>query len=319
MTKIKVSIIVPIYNAEKTIKRCLDSIINQTYKDLEILLINDGSKDNSLEIIKKYKDKRIKIIDKKNEGVAKTRNLGIKKASGQYIMFIDNDDYIDKEYVQNYVENIDNNDVIMGGYKRVSSKKVLFQYSLKQSLWSRYIVMAPWAKLYNKKFLIDNDINFFDYKIGEDVYFNFLVLLKTNKIKTIPTTSYNWFYNDESVSNTVQKGLNTSVDITKLLNELVSIKGFYSNQLNIYYINRYITWYLLFSGRYSNSKSFIKEYNTLKKWKKDNKIYLNISPFSKKISGESLKNRFIVFTFNIIEKLKLIKIFSKIYCKGKDK
>jgi len=74
----KVSIIIPMYNCEKTITKCIDSIINQSYKELEIIAINDGSKDNTLEIVKNIKDERIKIINKKNEGVSATRNLGIK-------------------------------------------------------------------------------------------------------------------------------------------------------------------------------------------------------------------------------------------------
>lgn len=86
----KVSVIVPIYNSEKTINRCVESIINQTYKDIEILLINDGSIDNTLNILNDYanKDKRIVVINKKNEGVSKTKNLGIKKAKSEFIMFV---------------------------------------------------------------------------------------------------------------------------------------------------------------------------------------------------------------------------------------
>ena len=93
----KISIIVPIYNCEKYLKRCLESIINQTYNNLEIILLNDGSSDNSLKIIKEYKkkDNRIIVIDKKNTGVSDTRNIGIQKASGKYICFCDSDDVLE--------------------------------------------------------------------------------------------------------------------------------------------------------------------------------------------------------------------------------
>ena len=105
----KVSIIIPVYNSEKYISKCLDSVLNQTYKNIEILVINDGSKDNSIDILREYekKDDRIVVIDKENEGVAKTRNQGIKKATGDYIMFIDNDDFIDEDYVETYLKNTD--------------------------------------------------------------------------------------------------------------------------------------------------------------------------------------------------------------------
>ena len=92
-----ISIIVPVFNAEEYLAQCLDSILNQTYRDLEILCINDGSCDGSIGILKKYKnrDSRIVIIDKQNEGVSATRNVGLKKANGDYLMFVDADDWIE--------------------------------------------------------------------------------------------------------------------------------------------------------------------------------------------------------------------------------
>ena len=118
----KVSIIIPVYNAYTVIDKCIQSIINQTYKNIEIILINDGSKDKSIEKLNYYekKYKNIKIINKKNEGVSKTRNLGIKKATGKYIMFIDNDDYIDNTYVETLLNEIKNSeaDCVYSGYRR---------------------------------------------------------------------------------------------------------------------------------------------------------------------------------------------------------
>ena len=98
----KISIIVPVYNAQKYLKKCIDSIINQTYKNIEILLINDGSKDKSLKICKEYekKDSRIIVIDKQNKGVSNTRNVGIKKSTGDYIVFIDSDDCFELDAIE---------------------------------------------------------------------------------------------------------------------------------------------------------------------------------------------------------------------------
>ena len=124
----KVSVIVPIYNSEKTINRCVESIINQTYKDIEILLINDGSIDNTLNILNDYanKDKRIVVINKKNEGVSKTKNLGIKKAKSEFIMFVDSDDYIDKEAIKKLVllQKKDNLDIIKFHYNNYVDDKL---------------------------------------------------------------------------------------------------------------------------------------------------------------------------------------------------
>ena len=102
MEKVKISIIVPIYNAEQFLEKCLNSLINQTYQNLEIVCINDGSKDKSLSILKEYqkKDKRIIIIDQANQGVSEARNKGIKMATGEYICFCDADD----SYKDNFIE-----------------------------------------------------------------------------------------------------------------------------------------------------------------------------------------------------------------------
>ena len=95
-----ISIIVPIYNAEKYLNKCIKSLINQTKKELEFILVNDGSTDSSEEIIKTYKDKRIKYFKNKNQGIGKTRNFGIEKATGKYIMFLDSDDYLREDACQ---------------------------------------------------------------------------------------------------------------------------------------------------------------------------------------------------------------------------
>lgn len=102
----KVTIIIPVYNSEKYIGKCLDSILNQTYTNFEILVVNDGSKDNSQKVIEEYQNKypdKIIAINQENKGVSKTRNESIKKASGDYIMFIDNDDFLESDYIETFV------------------------------------------------------------------------------------------------------------------------------------------------------------------------------------------------------------------------
>lgn len=311
----KVSIIIPIYNAEKYIKRCVDSILNQTYKNIEILLINDGSKDSSEKIINEYAKKYdfIKVINKKNEGVAKTRNLGITKATGDYIMFLDNDDFVNEKFIESYVDSINDSDIVVGGYKRVSSRKILFNKIIKNTPFGKYENMAPWAKLIKREFLIKNGIEFFSYPIGEDIIFNLNLYSKTNNIKIINNTEYNWFFNDNSVSNTSQKKFDK--DILKLCDEMVK---FDNNDSAHYYIARYPIWYLLFSGKYETSLNFVNEYEKLNKWLIDNnyKRYLDLKNILK--NETSFKNKFIVSTFYIICKLHMLRLFSRIYCKGRE-
>ena len=120
----KISIIVPVYNAEKYIGRCLHSLINQTLKDIEIIVIDDGSKDNTNKILQKYKD-RIKIIKQKNSGVATARNKGLEIATGEYIYFVDSDDWIEKDTLEKlYSKAIDNNyDCVMCNFWYINDNK----------------------------------------------------------------------------------------------------------------------------------------------------------------------------------------------------
>ena len=314
----KVTVIIPVHNAELHIKRCIESVLNQTYKNIELILINDGSTDNSINILNSYKNKNenILVIDKKNEGVATTRNLGIEKATGKYIMFIDNDDYIENNYIEDYINNINDNDILIGGYERVTESKVLFSYVLRNTEWSKYIIVAPWAKLYRTDFLRENDIKFLNYNIGEDVYFSIKAYSFNPKISFINNNGYKWYFNQKSVSNTSQRGLKDDVDIFYLLDKIYSISDKHSELLE-YYLRRYCIWYLLFSGRYASSEKFIEQVKYVDKWFEDKNIKKFISPLSNKISGESYKNRMIVLGFLIIKKLGLIKLFAKKYC-GKE-
>ena len=149
-----VTVIIPVYNSEKYIGKCIESVINQTYKNVKILLINDGSTDKSKEILGKYRSEyeNIEVINQNNKGVAVTRNEAIMKVNTKYLMFIDNDDFIDSNYIETYINSAEENnyDIVMGGYRRVNCKgKIMFKEKLKDTPWSKYIILAPWAKIYN--------------------------------------------------------------------------------------------------------------------------------------------------------------------------
>ena len=150
----KVTLIIHVYNSEKYISKCLDSILEQTYKDYEILIVNDGSKDNSQKIINEYKNKypeKIISIEQENKGVSETRNESIKRANGEYIMFIDNDDYLDKDYIETFVNEIEKKDydIVLGGYRRITETgKVLKELKLQDKEWSELLVVVMGYKLY---------------------------------------------------------------------------------------------------------------------------------------------------------------------------
>lgn len=194
--KYLVSVIVPVYNVEKYLGRCIESILKQTYKNIELILINDGSDDNSLEICNKFSDtdKRIRVIDKENTGVSSTRNLGIELAKGRYLCFIDSDDYVENTYIEKLVCNVCENTVTFCGYFIDTYKdngdvlSTIRKYqengstAVKANLadvFHQGFLSVIWNKMYDVEILRKNEIKF-DKKLslGEDLLFN-LEYLKT--------------------------------------------------------------------------------------------------------------------------------------------
>ena len=320
MSKPAISVIIPVYNAQDGIKRCVDSLLNQSFKNFEIILLNDGSKDNSLNILKEYELKYsfVRVIDKQNEGVAVTRNKGILLAEGEYTMFMDNDDFVDSDYIETFYQAIHekNLDLVIGGYKRVNQdNQIIFSQDIQQSEWSKYIIMAPWAKVYRTEFLKTNNLEFFDYGIGEDITFNLAAYKTTDKIGLLDYKGYNWYYNNKSISNTSQRGFSPKIDILVLFSKILELGK--PSELVVYYLKRYYVWYLLFSGRFSTDQEFIHQYIRIKEWLKENKLISTISPLSKKVLGERFQTKISLIVFLSIEKLRLVPLFAKIYCKGK--
>ena len=189
-----ISIIVPIYNAEKYINKCIDSILNQTKKELEIILINDGSTDNTEKLIKSYKDKRIKYFKNTNHGIGYTRNFGIDKATSKYIMFLDSDDYLEKTACEKLFNKIEKDklDIVMSDFykdygDRVEEIKLpsFKDSSLKDNPDIITEYLNPWAKLYSAKLLKDNKIKFVEDLKYEDAPFVIEALDKANKIGKI--------------------------------------------------------------------------------------------------------------------------------------
>lgn len=195
----KVSIIVPVFNLESYLYRCLDSLIHQTYNNIEIIVVNDGSKDKSISIINKYaeQDNRIIVIDKKNEGVSVARNEGINKANGKYIMFVDGDDWIDCDMIEELVgtaektqsdfvgagfifEDLENNKKRYSpdGFSQVSfeGKEILKNYLVGNYIWS-----SVWGGIYLLETIVKYNIYFApEIKYAEDVFFtiNFMAFAK---------------------------------------------------------------------------------------------------------------------------------------------
>lgn len=318
----KVSIIIPVYNAEDYISKCIDSVLSQDYKNIELILLNDGSTDKSLEILKMYYNKYpeiIRVIDQKNMGVSNTRNKAIDLATGAYIMFIDNDDYIDSNYISSYISALNEDyDMVLGGYRRTNSVgKVLVEKKLTTDSWSKFTIVAPWAKLYKKSYLMENDFKFLNSNIGEDIYFNIPAVIRSKKIKVIDYIGYNWFYNENSISNTLHKSATKELQFDLLLDSLFQ-KLKYDEKKNEeieYFFIKTIVWYLLYSCKQTQRDVFIHNYNEVFSWLnmnipnyKNNKLL----SFSKP-KGEEFKNRFITKIFMLLHSLRCAKMFLLIF------
>ena len=201
-----VSIIVPAYNAERTINRCIDSILKQSYGNLEIIIINDGSKDSTEEKCMKYiKIKKIKYIRINNSGVSNARNIGIENSTGTYIMFVDSDDYIEKNMVERLYDNINENvDLVICSKnlitvnEKISEKIDIASFTLKKEniiqLYRAKILNPPYCKLYRSEIIKSKSIRFdISISIGEDLLFNILYLKNITKdIKILNENLYNY-------------------------------------------------------------------------------------------------------------------------------
>jgi len=211
----KVSVIVPIYNVDKYLDRCLNNIINQTYKNIEIILINDASTDKSFSICKKFlkKDKRIILINnKENKGVAEVRNIGINAATGEYITFIDSDDYADLDYVETLYNLIkeDDYDISVCGYTIIENNSIKDiktgnnKYSLSQKeaikkiLLNDDFIISLWSKMYKRNLF--NNKSFPKNKVYEDVLMQSEIFLSAKKIIYSEVSKYYYCIRLNSVS-----------------------------------------------------------------------------------------------------------------------
>ncbi len=206
-----ISIIVPVYNSNLYLNRCIESILNQSYRDFELLLINDGSTDNSGIICDEYalKDSRIKVFHQTNQGVSAARNLGIQKAKGEWIQFIDSDDWIETDFLtKNTSKLLHENDLIVSGYK-IDENPKLYEFKLEEHifdqnnllngikyLYQKDCVGMNWNKIFNRNVINLNHIQFKeDLNYGEDELFVLDYLKYTHNIITSPSTGYHYVNN----------------------------------------------------------------------------------------------------------------------------
>lgn len=229
----KFSIIVPVYNVEKYIKKCLDSILNQSFKDYEVIVVNDGTQDDSIELIKDYP---VKIINQKNQGLSAARNKGVKQSSGEYIIFVDSDDYLEKDLLKKINESLTNSpDVVRFQIKEVYEDGKVIEFNeepLKNKngvdafseIVKYHFVENAWCYAIKKEYYEQEKFEFKKGTIHEDFGLIPLVIIKANIVNSIPYIGYNYLQRQGSImnSNNYEKTLKKVNDMFNHYKYLIS-------------------------------------------------------------------------------------------------
>lgn len=312
----KISIIVPVYNTEARLRMCLESLVNQTIKDIEIIIINDGSTDGSENIIKEYKEKYSSLItyyNKQNEGVAKTRNFGIKKANADYILFVDSDDYIDSELVEKLMPYINRNiDMIKFKLKKIDESGNLleeiegpvFEETSGEDAFNKLystdvLIDSPCVYLIKKLLFIDNNFEF-KRTYHEDFGLIPLVLIKA---KTFISTPY-YLYKYIQVSNSITRNEDYNKTLKKIDDTLchfdnaiceidkMNLNKYTKENAKIYYTNAIIL--KIYELKKDDRVKYLKELNK-------RKIYKNIKARNLK---QLIKKILLKFNINLYLKMR---------------
>lgn len=277
----KFSIIIPVYNVEDYIEKCLNSVFDQTFKDYEVIVVNDGTKDKSMDIVKKFD---VKVINQKNQGLSEARNTGVKEAKGEYILFLDSDDFIEKDLLERLNESSKNNpDIIRFQICEVKDNLVIHTYyedefnnlsgeDAFKRIVNYHFVENAWCYAIKRKFYIENKFSFKKGTLHEDFGLIPLVIIKAKIVNSIDYLGYNYVQRESSIMNTkdYQKTIKKVKDmynhylyldkeIDKLNIDKTIIKSFIANSLLIKICQ--------LNG---------KEYKEYKKLLKENNVYNNL-------------------------------------------
>lgn len=277
----KFSIIVPVYNVENYVGKCLDSIVNQSYSDYEVIIVNDGTKDNSMDIVKKYP---FKVIEQKNQGLSVARNTGVKEAKGDYLIFLDSDDYIEKDLLKFLSKSLKNNpDIVRFQIREVYEDKDSIDYkeesfssldgvSAFNKISKYHFVENAWCYAIKRDYYLKEKFEFMKGTYHEDFGLMPLVIMKADVVNSISYIGYNYLQRSNSIMN------NNDYNKTKK-----KVNDFYLHyKFLIDEIDKTKLDSLVFKSFISNSMLLKitelrgKDYRLLKKRLNSNKIYDNI-------------------------------------------
>lgn len=312
---ISVSIIVPVYNVEQYLERCLDSLTNQTLQNIEIICINDGSTDNSLNILKQYieKDKRIKIINQENRGVSVARNNGIEASQGEYIGFVDSDDYVDLDFFENLYNKAkkEDADIVETKYYKFKKLKNNSQKLVKRS--GVYMYYNFCLNIYRTQFIKDNNIQFpIGIKIAEDSCFELEMLLKSNKTVILDKNKKSCYYyilrKNSTTTNTISNIEDKFIGFLKSVKIRIDLLNVYGYKIDDKILDKYVNELINSTFRYSILYKIYNNDILLKN------LYETIQYIKDNFNSNLLTNKFAyvkLFKINSVNDLKKLGITTK--------
>ena len=328
----KCSIIVPLYRGKDYIEECIESVINQTYVNWELILMNDGSPDDTYEFVKKIIDKypsdkyNIRLLTQENKGVAETRNLFVTIATGEYVAFLDQDDRFKEDYLERLMGAVTDakEDIVLCGYeRRTDENKVTKRITVTEDSLSKYRIITPWARIYRRDFLLDNSLKFLTTACCEDFYLTIHAYAITKNIGIVRNyTGYIWRYNKVSVSNTKQKNVMIVDAVISTYEKIVSelpngrISSFEEEE---YCFVRSCIYYLLYATNYEKTEQIDYAYdcyaNFLNRYYPNYKKNKYISLFRPRCEEQIV--RCMVWGFVFLQRLGLARSFIKLWCRLK--
>lgn len=248
----KISVVVPVYNAEKYIDRCIQSITGQIYNNWELILVNDGSTDDSLNILNKWcrTDSRIVVINQENSGPGIARNNGVKNASGEFVVFVDSDDYLDLRYFSLLRNHMNNSDVVFIDVLQVDSNGILLRKEKMSSYkkWDNERILRaqmtgkiPWGgvrKVARRQMLIDKNIQYTNHKIGEEALYSMKLLLAATNISFLDECPVYYYVNHVGSQSKIKMDDPWGGVVDVVRNYLISqsLIGKYGNTVNAFSI-----------------------------------------------------------------------------------
>lgn len=249
----KISVIVPVYNTEKYLSQCLESLINQTLKDIEIICVNDASKDSSLDVIKEYskKDSRIKFINfENNKGVSAARNAGLDIATGEFVFFIDSDDWISENYLEDIRNVMDEADSDLVFNRNVISYQdgKFYPYNFQQGQLdipdnsyvdppsqAHNVFCGPCSKLYKHKFIKENNLKFPEGYVYEDIFFHYAVFAYAKNVYFYNGEKYFYRKTENSITTTIKQDSDKIIKIFGLIYDFYKGRNLLDKNIKIFY------------------------------------------------------------------------------------